>query len=199
MSKPSFLFIYPPRSSGVLRLYYAVHGESLRASDGDITNPSLYVMSCRMIPVILSAYYYSQKSTQQSFSNSHFSAPKSASYCGASVCDGLACRSQTTSFVCQLSVVESHSHSCALHSVRDHRQWVINSCGGYAWACRGRAVCACKRAACLLNGVRRGLGHTFAGGSVGSEASVSERLFVSVRPLRERECLNGREPLCCSC
>jgi hypothetical protein len=48
-------------------------------------------------------------------------------------------------------------------------------------------VCACKRAAGLLNGVRRGLGHTFAGGSAGSEASVGERLFVSVQPFaRER-------------
>ena len=28
------------------------------------------------------------------------------------------------------------------------RRWVVNSCGGYAWAYRGRAVCACKRAAC---------------------------------------------------
>ena len=48
---------------------------------------------------------------------------------------------------------------------------------------------ACKRAACLLNGVRRGLVHTFAGGSVGSEASVGERLIVSVRPFTgERVC-----------
>lgn len=25
------------------------------------------------------------------------------------------------------------------------RQWVVNSCSGYAWAYRGRAVYACKR------------------------------------------------------
>lgn len=56
------------------------------------------------------------------------------------------------------SVSSSVTVTHVLHSVRDDRQWVINSCGGYAWACRGRAVCACKRAACLLNGVRSVLG-----------------------------------------
>lgn len=44
------------RSPGILRSCYAVHGESLRAFNGDITHPSPYVMSRRRIPVILSTY-----------------------------------------------------------------------------------------------------------------------------------------------
>ena len=91
-------------ASSILAQRVATAGLRIRSSNGDIHHPSLYVMSCRMIPVIYSAYSRSPEA-HPTVLNPHLSAPKSASYCGASVCDGLACRSQTAASVRQLSVL----------------------------------------------------------------------------------------------